>query len=220
MFETDEDPGTPYPMRYDAVKKYADKKHTSYSMFVLPKQLRKVNKRKIDIAVTATKKKKEDGESASKVSPGTKKKTKEEASKLLKIISGDGVDIIADLKSRLEKGDPATVEFLKSIYPADEVNQCLLCGENCVPGISKECTVHHDIPDFEFEHDVWCNSNGCYLGTWMGSCSRCDEQIQVSGTDNDGPPCAADFGFCYRGKHVFTEEKKEELLRTMNPDNY
>mmetsp|Transcript_27311 Transcript_27311/g.56941 ORF Transcript_27311/g.56941 Transcript_27311/m.56941 type:complete len:284 (+) Transcript_27311:15-866(+) len=226
MFMTDDDKGTQYPMRYDAVKRYADKNHSSYSKFNLPKHPPKAKKRKLDNAkavTTATttngkSKKKTAGQGASKLSSDPKKNKKKDISRLLKLISGDGVDVFEDLKNRLTEGDSATVELLKSIYPLNEIKKCLLCGEDCVPGSAKKCSLYHDI-GFEFESDVWdFKSGGQHTGTWKGNCGRCGESFSKDGNEDDYPD-EEEFGICYSGKHIFTKEGKEELLRIMNPDN-
>jgi hypothetical protein len=206
MFRTDEGPF--YPMRYDAVLKYADKEQPNFSKFNLPAKPLKAKKRK----------------AASASRSGPSKVCKKEASKLKKLISGDGVDVIGDLKKRLTEGDPETVNFLKSMYSVDKVKKCLLCGEEAVPGGRSKCNLIHDVEWGDYERDLGAHCRGEERGYHSGSCNLCGESVGFTGDDEgftgDGQfgPSDRQFGSCYKGKHVFTQEEKEKIVEALREE--
>ncbi|KAL7549930.1 hypothetical protein ACHAWF_013185 [Thalassiosira exigua] len=231
VFETNDEPGVTYPIRYDAVRKYADENQPNFSEYDLPNRPMKMKAKKLK-AASSNKRKAESPKKrktappktdapaktkAKTVSPkSSPESTKKDASRLMKLISGNGVDVIGDLKAHLSAGDAKTVQFLKSMYDVDKIKKCLLCDEEVVPGNGSKCSLKCDVEHWEFESHGWDHYNGCHRGDWNNNCSRCGLSFSEDGNE-DNYPCqdGDEFSDCYSGEHVFTEEEKEKVLEEL-----
>eukprot|EP00956_Cyclotella_meneghiniana_P032582 scaffold90174_cov65-Cyclotella_meneghiniana.AAC.2 len=197
MFELDEEKDAHYPMRYDALVKYVDRTQGGIGGYDLPDKIRKAKKPKAAF------------ESHEAVELDRDEAViKQEASKLKKIISGNGIDVVADLKKRLDSGDYETVKLLKTMYPSDKVKTCLLCKKKVCIGSTKKCKLAHDVEWFDFDKDDWRSD----YGTHYGSCSRCGESVSEDGHEEDFNPGNSLRGVCYKGKHVFSEKDKQKVM--------
>ena len=131
-----------------------------------------------------------------------------EASRLQALISGKGVDVKGDLVKRLSAGEPATIKFLSTMYPAAKASKCLLCDQSFVPGGSSKCHMLHqgEFCDYERKHA----GRGEYGGTFSGTCDFCGECVSADGDEDDGPN-HEDFGVCYCGPHIASQDAVNKL---------
>ena len=139
-----------------------------------------------------------------------------EANRLQALISGKGVDVKGDLVKRLSAGEPATVKFLSTMYPAAKTSKCLLCDKSFVPGGASKCHMLHqgEFDDYEREHA----GRGEYGGTFSGTCEFCGAYVSAHGDEDDGPN-DEDFGMCYCGPHVASQDAVNKLELQLRKDS-
>jgi hypothetical protein len=118
---------------------------------------------------------------------------------LKKILCGGVVDVHGDLIARIEAQDQNTIDLLKTVYPIDQAQKCLLYKEKFIPGCSPECSLKcvWDDDVYVVDYETECNCKLC------GSLMYMEHRIDMMGRR------------CYRGRHIATKQEEKQVFLSL-----